>query len=150
MKRQQTFFQTVCALAIPVALQSMLQSSFGMVDQIMIGRLGEVSVAGVGLAGKFTSIYLVIVSAVAAVAGIMILGGGVLRSGGRTTYIMAIDMAGTWCLGVPLGLLSAFVWKMPVSYVYFLLSLEEGFRLAVSLAVFRRRSWMDRLGGSMK
>lgn len=150
MKRQQTFFQTVCALAIPVALQSMLQSSFGMVDQIMIGQLGEVSVAGVGLAGKFTSIYLVIVSAVAAVAGIMILGGGVLRSGGRTTYIMAIDMAGTWCLGVPLGLLSAFVWKMPVSYVYFLLSLEEGFRLAVSLAVFRRRSWMDRLGGSMK
>lgn len=128
----------------------MLQSSFGMVDQIMIGQLGEVSVAGVGLAGKFTSIYLVIVSAVAAVAGIMILGGGVLRSGGRTTYIMAIDMAGTWCLGVPLGLLSAFVWKMPVSYVYFLLSLEEGFRLAVSLAVFRRRSWMDRLGGSMK
>ena len=150
MKRQQTFFQTVCALAIPVALQSMLQSSFGMVDQIMIGQLGEVSVAGVGLAGKFTSIYLVIVSAVAAVAGIMILGGGVLRSGGRTTYIMAIDMAGTWCLGVPLGLLSAFVWKMPVSYVYFLLSLEEGFRLAVSLALFRRRSWMDRLGGSMK
>lgn len=150
MKRQQTFFQTVCALAIPVALQSMLQSSFGMVDQIMIGQLGEVSVAGVGLAGKFTSIYLVIVSAVAAVAGIMILGGGILRSGGRTTYIMAIDMAGTWCLGVPLGLLSAFVWKMPVSYVYFLLSLEEGFRLAVSLAVFRRRSWMDRLGGSMK
>lgn len=150
MRRQQTFFQTVCALAIPVALQSMLQSSFGMVDQIMIGQLGEVSVAGVGLAGKFTSIYLVIVSAVAAVAGIMILGGGVLRSGGRTTYIMAIDMAGTWCLGVPLGLLSAFVWKMPVSYVYFLLSLEEGFRLAVSLAVFRRRSWMDRLGGSMK
>lgn len=150
MKRQQTFFQTVCALAIPVALQSMLQSSFGMIDQIMIGQLGEVSVAGVGLAGKFTSIYLVIVSAVAAVAGIMILGGGVLRSGGRTTYIMAIDMAGTWCLGVPLGLLSAFVWKIPVSYVYFLLSLEEGFRLAVSLAVFRRRSWMDRLGGSMK
>ena len=150
MKRQQTFFQTVCALAIPVALQSMLQSSFGMVDQIMIGQLGEVSVAGVGLAGKFTSIYLVIVSAVAAVAGIMILGGGILRSGGRTKYIMAIDMVGTWCLGVPLGLLSAFVWKMPVSYVYFLLSLEEGFRLAVSLWVFRRRSWMDRLGGSMK
>ena len=72
MKRQQTFFRTVCALAIPVALQSMLQSSFGMVDQIMIGQLGEVSVAGVGLAGKFTSIYSVIVSAVAAVAGIMI------------------------------------------------------------------------------
>lgn len=76
----------------------------------------------------------------------MILGGGILRSGGRTTYIMAIDMAGTWCLGVPLGLLSAFVWKLSIPYVYFILSLDECFRLAVSLAVFRRRSWMDRLG----
>ncbi len=76
----------------------------------------------------------------------MILGGGILRSGGRTTYIMAIDMAGTWCLGVPLGLWSAFVWKLSIPYVYFILSLEEGFRLAVSLWVFRRRSWMNRLG----
>lgn len=75
----------------------------------------------------------------------MILGGGILRSGGRTKYIMAIDMAGTWCLGVPLGLLSAFVWKLSIPYVYFMLSLEEGFRLAVSLWVFRRRSWMNRL-----
>ena len=75
----------------------------------------------------------------------MILGGGILRSGGRTKYIMVIDMAGTWCLGVPLGLLSAFVWKLSIPYVYFLLSLEEGFRLAVSFAVFRRRSWMNRL-----
>ena len=75
----------------------------------------------------------------------MILGGGILRSGGRTTYIMAIDMAGTWCLGVPLGLWSAFVWKLSIPYVYFMLSLEEGFRLAVSLWVFRRRSWMNRL-----
>lgn len=75
----------------------------------------------------------------------MILGGGILRSGGRTKYIMAIDMAGTWCLGVPLGLLSAFVWKLSIPYVYSMLSLEEGFRLAVSLWVFRRRSWMNRL-----
>lgn len=72
MKEQSTFLKTVCLLAIPVALQSMLQSSFSIVDQIMIGQLGSISVAGVGLAGKFSSIYTVLVSAVAAVAGIMI------------------------------------------------------------------------------
>lgn len=66
--KKNAFFKTVCALAIPAALQS----SFSMVDQIMIGQLGAVSVAGVGLAGKFVSIYSVIVSAVGAVAGIMI------------------------------------------------------------------------------
>ena len=72
MKTKDHFFKAVCTLAIPVALQSMLQSSFSMVDQIMIGQLGEINVAGVGLAGKFASIYSVVISAIGAVAGIMI------------------------------------------------------------------------------
>ena len=72
MEKRDGFFKTVCTLAVPVALQSMLQSSFSVVDQIMIGQLGSISVAGVGLAGKFASIYSVVVSAVGAVAGIMI------------------------------------------------------------------------------
>ena len=54
MKREKSFFRSVCALAVPVALQSMLQASFSIVDQIMIGQLGSVNVAGVGLAGKFS------------------------------------------------------------------------------------------------
>ena len=70
--RKDKFLKAVCSLAIPVALQSMLQSSFSMVDQIMIGQLGEISVAGVGLAGKFASIYSVVISAIGAVTGIMI------------------------------------------------------------------------------
>ena len=70
--KKQSFLRTVCALAVPVALQSMLQASFGVVDQVMIGQLGGVDVAAVGLAGKFTGIYNVVVSAVGAVAGIMV------------------------------------------------------------------------------
>lgn len=42
------------------------------VDQIMIGQQGEIRVAGVGLAGKFVSIYSVVISAIGAAAGIMI------------------------------------------------------------------------------
>ena len=72
MKNDRSFLHTVCSLAIPVALQSMLQSSFSIVDQIMIDQLGSVSIAGVGLAGKFSSMYSVIISAVGAVAGILI------------------------------------------------------------------------------
>ena len=75
----------------------------------------------------------------------MIMGSGILRSGGKTTYVMAIDLMGTWLFGVPLGLLTAFVlhWSIPV--VYFTLSLEECIRFAVSLIVFRRRGWMNQL-----
>lgn len=166
MKSNDHFVQSVCALAIPVALQSMLQSSFSMVDQIMIGQLGEIQVAGVGLAGKFASIYAVLISAIGAAAGIMIsqylgqennrgvrqsffanllLSGGILRSGGQTKYVMFIDGIGTWCCGVPLGLLSAFVLRLPVAWVYFLLPLEECLRFGFSMAVFRRKKWMRRL-----
>lgn len=52
MQEEKRFFRTVCTLAIPAALQSLLQSSFSLVDQIMIGQLGAVSVAAVGLAGN--------------------------------------------------------------------------------------------------
>lgn len=76
----------------------------------------------------------------------MILGGGILRSGGRTAYVMGIDMLGTWGFGVPLGLLGAFVWRLPIASVYLLLSLEECIRFAISMAVFRCKRWMRRLG----
>lgn len=78
----------------------------------------------------------------------MILGGGVLRSGGKTKYGMYIDLIGTWGFGVPLGLLGAFCWKLPIAWVYLLLSLEECIRLALTAAVFRGRRWMDRLEAS--
>lgn len=72
MQKEQHFLKAVCAIAVPVALQSMLQASFSIVDQIMIGQLGSVSVAGVGYAGKFSSTYSVMVAAIGTVAGIMI------------------------------------------------------------------------------
>lgn len=75
----------------------------------------------------------------------MILGGGVIRSGGRTKYVMFIDIIGTWLFGVPLGLLSAFVWKLSIPYVYFILSLEECIRFLLSVFVFRRKKWMHSL-----
>ena len=75
----------------------------------------------------------------------MILGGGIVRSGGRTKYVMVIDIIGTWCFGVPLGFLAAFVLKLSIPYVYFILSLEECVRFAISVGVFRRKKWMQQL-----
>ena len=75
----------------------------------------------------------------------MILGGGIIRSGGKTKLVMWIDIIGTWGLGVPLGLISAFVMGLPIFYVYFILSLEEVVRLAISVIVFCRKTWMQSL-----
>lgn len=75
----------------------------------------------------------------------MILGGGILRSGGKTKYAMFIDILGTWGFGVPLGLLSAFLWNLSIPWVYFLLSLEEAIRFLISMVVFHRKKWMNQL-----
>lgn len=77
----------------------------------------------------------------------MILGGGIIRSGGKTRYVMWIDIIGTWVFGVPLGLLAAFVLNLSIPYVYFILSLEECVRLLMAAVVFKRKSWMQSLKG---
>ncbi|MCC2123976.1 hypothetical protein LKD26_12735 [Faecalibacterium sp. CLA-AA-H254] len=53
------FMRTLCKIAIPVTLQGMLQASFSIVDQIMIGQLGEAGIAAVGLCSNFTLIFSV-------------------------------------------------------------------------------------------
>lgn len=69
--------------------------------------------------------------------------GGILRSGGKTTFVMLIDMIGTWIFGVPLGLLAAFVFHLPITAVYFVLSMEECIRVMISLVIFRKKKWMQ-------
>ena len=75
----------------------------------------------------------------------MVLGGGIVRSGGKTKYIMMVDLIGTWMFGVPLGLMAAFWWKLPIPMVYLILSLEEGVRLAITGVIFRKRIWMQEI-----
>ena len=71
MEREKGFGRAAAGIAVPAALQSMLQASFGAVDQLMIGQLGSVSVAGVGLAGRLGSAVSVMVAA--GIAGIFAL-----------------------------------------------------------------------------
>ncbi len=75
----------------------------------------------------------------------MILGGGILRSGGNTKIIMGIDILGTWIFGMPMGFAAAFIFNLPIYIVYFILSLEECVRLIISLIVFKKRIWMKNL-----
>ena len=75
----------------------------------------------------------------------MILGGGTLRSGGNTRIVMAIDIIGTWIVGIPLGFIAAFILNLPIYLVYFILSLEEVVRLVISLIVFKKRIWMKNI-----
>ena len=72
----------------------------------------------------------------------MVVGGGVLQSGGQTKFMTAVNIIGTWGFGVPLGFVSAYVFHLPIWWVYFILSLEEYVRLVISVWLLRSRKWM--------
>ena len=76
------FMKSLCKIAIPVTLQSMLQASFSIVDQIIIGQLGETNISAVGLCGNFS----VVIGAVSTVAGILI-----------AQFIGAQETKEAWC-----------------------------------------------------
>jgi len=68
--------------------------------------------------------------------------GGVLKAGGKTHYVFYMDFVGTWLIGVPLGAVAAFVWGLPIAWVYLLIATEEFFRLIAGLLILRSRKWM--------
>jgi Na+-driven multidrug efflux pump len=50
---------------------------------------------------------------------------GIFRAGGDSKFGMICDTIDMWCYAVPLGFLAAFVFKLPVMVVYFLLCTDE-------------------------
>ena len=72
----------------------------------------------------------------------MVVGGGVLQAGGQTKFMTAVNIIGTWGFGVPLGFVTAYALKLPIWWVYFILSLEEYVRLAISVWLLNSRRWM--------
>lgn len=50
---------------------------------------------------------------------------GVFRAGGDSRFGFICDTIDMWCYAVPLGFLAAFVFKLPVEVVYFLLCTDE-------------------------
>ena len=50
--RDKTFMRTMLGLAIPVAFQQFITAGLNMVDVLMVGQLGEASIAALGLANQ--------------------------------------------------------------------------------------------------
>src|SRR5689334_23839453 len=50
--RGKEFFRAMLVLALPVAFQQLISASLNMIDVLMVGQLGETSVAALGLANQ--------------------------------------------------------------------------------------------------
>jgi len=55
--RWNVFAQAVYTIALPIAFQNLLSTTASMVDTIMIGSMGELSVAAVGICSQISSLF---------------------------------------------------------------------------------------------
>lgn len=55
--KDKKFYKTVLGITIPIALQGLITTGVNMMDNIMIGRVGETQLSAVALANQFISIF---------------------------------------------------------------------------------------------
>lgn len=70
---------------------------------------------------------------------------GILRAGGDTRYALKTEMASIWLIGVPVALISAFILKMPVHYVYAMVLLEDISKFLMVFPRFISHRWIHNL-----
>ena len=88
------FYSSLFTIAIPISLQALLQNFVNMLDTVMIGRLGSVEIAAVGLGNQIFFILNMILFGITSGGGVFIAQfwgkkdlGGIRRSLGLMTLI---------------------------------------------------------------
>lgn len=68
---------------------------------------------------------------------------GVFRAGGDSRFGFFCDLFTMWGYGVPLGFVTAFVFKLPVLAVYFLLCTDEFVKWPFVIRHYRSDKWLN-------
>lgn len=70
---------------------------------------------------------------------------GVFRAGGDSRFGFVCDTIDMWCYAVPLGFIAAFVLKLPVLAVYFLLCTDEFAKWPWVIRHYRSGKWLNNI-----
>lgn len=76
--------------------------------------------------------------------------GGIFSAGGDTKFGFICDTVTMWAFIVPVGSIAAFVLKLPVLVVYFLLNLDEIIKLPVVIARYKQYKWLKNIVNDME
>lgn len=67
---------------------------------------------------------------------------GIFPAGGDARFGLLCDSVTMWIIVIPLGIMAAFTWKLPVLWVYALLNVDEIIKLPAVFAHYRRYRWL--------
>lgn len=70
---------------------------------------------------------------------------GIFCAGGDTKFGLKCDAVTMWVVLIPAGMLAAFVFKLPVMAVYFIISMDEVIKVPAVYAHYKKYRWVRNL-----
>lgn len=71
-EENKKFYKTLVMLCVPIIIQNLISSLINMIDTVMVGGLGEISVASIGIANQYFFLYNMALSGIIGGSGIFI------------------------------------------------------------------------------
>ncbi|WP_278244983.1 MATE family efflux transporter [[Clostridium] dakarense] len=71
-KKDKAFYKHLFLITLPIVLQSLITSSLNMLDTMMIGKVGEVELASVGIANQYYFLFSLLSNGIAIGSGVLI------------------------------------------------------------------------------
>ena len=69
--KDRSFYSKLISIAIPTSLQNLISFGVNIADTVMVGSLGEYSIAGVALANQFSFLYMITCFGIAGGMGVL-------------------------------------------------------------------------------
>lgn len=120
----------LCAGLFMAGAREVVLGFYNVSDATYANAYHLMLVAGLGLCLKCSNFTLIV---------------SVLRGGGDTRFGFLLDLAGVWCIGVPMAFFAAFALGLPVYWVMALVFTEEVFKLVLGIRRFLSGKWLRNL-----
>jgi putative MATE family efflux protein len=101
---QARYYREIFNVALPVGLEAVFQSSFSLIDQIIVGSLGASAVAAVGLSNNLSFILTLLYAAIGTGSGAFIAQAHGRRDMQEVSKIAALGQTAAIILGISSGL----------------------------------------------
>lgn len=116
LTKDKSFYKTLLIIALPVALQQLISLAVVMLDNVMVGSLGDVSLSAVSQANQVTVFFTFFVRGISGGAALLISQYWGKKDTGRIKQIFSMTFVTTLILA---GIVTAFVFFCPSLVVKF-------------------------------
>ncbi|WP_423364111.1 MATE family efflux transporter [Mycoplasma sp. P36-A1] len=114
-RKNKLFYYNALALALPSIIQQFVMIFSSMIDNIMVGSLDAVSIAGVSIANQIFWIYTIVLLGVCAVGGIFIAQYQGAGNDQKTTEVFRVTLLVASMLGIVFFLMMHFIPTIPLT-----------------------------------